>query len=100
MSPYVNGRSFDPETVKCMGAAFERACDQLGLKADQLDPFTEMVAKRVITLTTPNERDPAALTARVLTALRNDRCITQPDTPQAGFAHADRCSLTFLSLPG
>ena len=70
VSPYLNSRSFDPETIECMGAAFEAVCTELRLKA-QPDPITEAVAKRVLMLTLQNERDPAALTARVLSALKN-----------------------------
>jgi hypothetical protein len=66
--PYLNGRSFDPEMLKCMGSAFEAACKQLGLK-DKSDPITEILAERVIALVRPDETDPDALCERVLRSL-------------------------------
>jgi hypothetical protein len=66
MSPprYINGRSFDPETLKCMGNAFEAACKRLELS--ETDPFREKVAERVILFAQRGVNNPAALCERVI----------------------------------
>jgi hypothetical protein len=47
ISPFLQGRAFDPETTKAMGAAFESACATLGLIGKR-DRATELVAKEII----------------------------------------------------
>jgi hypothetical protein len=69
ITPFLSGRSFQPETLQCMGVAFETACKELGL-ADKAHPFTQTVAELVITFADKNERDPIALSQRVLDTLR------------------------------
>ena len=68
LTPYLNGRSFDPETLKCMGLAFDAACKQLGLK-DRTDSLTQVVAESVIALARRDECDPMELKDRVLRSL-------------------------------
>jgi hypothetical protein len=68
VTSYLDGRSFDPETLKCMGEAFEFACKKLSL-ADKEDSFTQMVAERVILLAKRGENDPNALCERVIRSL-------------------------------
>ena len=68
LTPYINGRSFDPETLKCMGNAFEVACDRLHI-TDKTDPFTQFVAAKVIAFAQRGDNDPAALSERVLRSL-------------------------------
>lgn len=62
---FLEGRRFDPETVKVMGIAFENARNALGL--DNKDDFrTRIVARTVIELTHRGIRDADQLTAAVL----------------------------------
>lgn len=67
-TPYLHGRSFDPDTLKCMGSAFDAACKQLGL-IDRTDPLTQLVAESVIALARRDECDPLELKERVLRSL-------------------------------
>jgi hypothetical protein len=59
---------FDPDVVKAMMAAFDRACALLGL-VDRYDPITENVAKIVIEQARSGERDPDKLCAMAMEAL-------------------------------
>ena len=43
-TPHVRGRAFDPETLRCMGAAFDAASARLGLKGED-DLFTRALAR-------------------------------------------------------
>ena len=61
--------SFDPETLKCIRQAFDAACQKLSL-TDKVDPFTRIVAERVILLARPGEKNPAALCERVVRSIR------------------------------
>jgi hypothetical protein len=49
--------SFDPETISIIAAAFEKACDALGL-SDRRDALTELLARKVIEAAQAGERDP------------------------------------------
>ena len=62
--PLTPERSFDPDTLKCMGNAFEVVCTQLGL-IDKDHP-TQLVAERVIAFAEQGDNDPAALCDRGL----------------------------------
>jgi hypothetical protein len=68
ITPYLSGRSFEPDTIKCMGQAFEAVCKKLGLR-DRSDPFCELVAERVIACTTRDDCDPIVISERVLQSL-------------------------------
>lgn len=68
ITPFLNGRVYQPETLQCMGVAFEAICKDLGL-ADKSDPFTQTVAELVIMFAQKDDRDPQALHQRVLRAL-------------------------------
>jgi hypothetical protein len=65
---FFGGRSFDPETIDLMNAAFVKVCDDLGL-SDKTDGACEIVAKRVIELT-DGQRDPEVIRKAVLAAIR------------------------------
>jgi hypothetical protein len=69
ITPFLIGRSYQPETLQCMGVAFETVCQELGL-ADRGNPYAETVAELVITFADRDERDPVALSQRVLDTLR------------------------------
>lgn len=64
----LGGKSFDPETIKTMNAAFLGVCADLGL-TDKADPACEIVAMRVIQLA-DGERNAAALRAAVLASIK------------------------------
>ena len=49
--------SFDPEAISIISAAFEKACDALGL-SNRRDALTELLAKKVIEAAQSGERDP------------------------------------------
>ena len=65
ISPFLGDQRFDPETVRAMGVAFERACQSLRL-AEKTDPATKLVAERIITAAERGERDPDSLCAAAL----------------------------------
>lgn len=48
---------FDPETIKAITTAYERACSELQL-VDRNDLLTELVAKTIISVAETGERDP------------------------------------------
>lgn len=57
--------AFDPEALRAMGVAFERACQSLKL-ADKSDPVTRLVAFQIIDAATKGERDPDRMFDAVL----------------------------------
>jgi hypothetical protein len=59
---------FDPEAVKAMMAAFDQACERLGL-APTHDALTERLAKAIVTAARTGERDPDQLRAIALRSL-------------------------------
>ncbi len=65
ITPYLPSRVFEPETVKAMGIAFEKACQRLG-PAHTQDAATEIVAKVVIELAERGESDAERLCAAAL----------------------------------
>jgi hypothetical protein len=52
--------SFDPEQVRAMGAAFDRACQSLRLN-DTDDPLTKLIAGKIVEAAQSGERDPIRL---------------------------------------
>ena len=61
-------QGFDPEAVKAMMAAFDQACDRLGL-APTHDALTVRLARAVIDAARTGERDPDDLRAMALRSL-------------------------------
>ena len=49
--------SFDPEAIKVISAAFDKACSELGL-IDRRDPLAELLARKIIEAAQGGERDP------------------------------------------
>lgn len=47
ITPFLDDRVFDPETVETLGAVFSRVCSELGL-ADRSDKISEVVARHII----------------------------------------------------
>lgn len=69
ITPFLDGASFDPETVRLMGIAFEKARAALRL-ADRIDPVNAIVAKKIIALAKAGEHDPQRLCDGALRELR------------------------------
>lgn len=63
-----NDRSFGPEDIANLAAAFEATLSKLGL-VDRRDPMAMTVAKLIIQLAKDGERDPARLCAGALKIL-------------------------------
>ena len=72
ITPYLEGRFFDPETNQAMSVAFDNACQQLGL-TQQNDPLRKIVARTVIEKAQGGLRDPDELTAAVMREFRRGR---------------------------
>jgi hypothetical protein len=68
LTRYINGIAFEPEALRHISAAFESACDALGL-VDRNDPLVEIVAKQVISIAMTGERDIDRLRQRTIEAL-------------------------------
>jgi hypothetical protein len=60
--------AFEPEAVEAMGRAYEDLLGDLDL-ADRSDPFTEIVAKRVIEIASTGVRNPIEIRQQVLSTL-------------------------------
>ena len=71
---YLDDQSFDPETVRVMGVAFEIALAALR-PPDYADPLREAVARKIIELAKAGERDPERLCEGALKSpAREDSC--------------------------
>jgi hypothetical protein len=57
LSPYIGEAVFDPPTIQAMTTAFQAICESLRL-VDREDPLIEIVARKVIEITSTGERDP------------------------------------------
>ena len=64
--------AFDPETVKALCDAYDRAC-QLLHDAGRPDVVNEVIAERIISLAKQGERDPDKLCAGALVAFASSR---------------------------
>jgi hypothetical protein len=60
--------AFDPDDIKRMTEAYERALVVLGL-ADRNDPFTETVAQKIIFVAQTGEKDPERICALAIEQL-------------------------------
>jgi hypothetical protein len=67
---YLDGHSFDGETVRLMGIAFEMALGSLRATPAHADPVRQAVARRIIELAKAGERDPERLCERAMKDLR------------------------------
>jgi hypothetical protein len=65
ITPFLESKVFDPDLIKAMGVALEKACRTLGL-APTSDAMTEAVAKVIIDAAEAGERDPELLCRRAL----------------------------------
>ncbi len=66
---YLQGQAFDPDTVRVMGTAFEKVCQQLGI-VDNHDAVTKIVARAVIDMAQRGFRDEDSLTTAVMQEFR------------------------------
>jgi hypothetical protein len=64
----ISSRSFGPDVIAAMTAAYELALTNLGM-VDRNDPVSELVAKSIINVTSTGERDPQKIMQRALQAL-------------------------------
>jgi hypothetical protein len=69
ITPFLDGQSFDSETKRIMGLAFEMACIALHI-ADHDDRAKEPIARSIIELAEAGENNPDVLCERVLARLR------------------------------
>src|SRR5262249_50753093 len=60
ITPYLSGMSFNPETKRVMGVAFEMVCAALRL-SDRGDLANEIIAKRIVELAKAGEHNPDLL---------------------------------------
>lgn len=67
MRPFLAGKSFDPETLAILNAAFEGVCTDLDVRANA-HHSREIVARTVLELS-EGQRDPEALCAGVIASL-------------------------------
>lgn len=65
---FLHGKSFDPEAIEIMNAAFLGVCEDLGL-SDKTDGACEIVAKRVIELMV-GQRDAEAIRKAVVASIK------------------------------
>jgi hypothetical protein len=63
-----SSRSFGPDVIAAMTAAYELALTNLGT-VDRNDPVSELVAKSIINVTSTGERNPQKIMQRALQAL-------------------------------
>jgi hypothetical protein len=64
----ITGRSFEPDAIAAMTAAYEAALLDLRM-VDRSDPLTELIAKSIINVAATGERDPEIIKERALNAL-------------------------------
>ena len=65
---FLEGRKFDPETIRLMGIGFELTLAALRLA--NKDFANEVVARQIIAVAQAGERDPERMCERVLQELR------------------------------
>jgi hypothetical protein len=80
---FLDGHSFDGETVRLMGIAFEMALGSLRATPDHADPVREAVARKIIELAKAGERDPERLCEGALKDLRSAVSDPNPPRPRA-----------------
>ena len=62
---FLEGSSFDPESLRVIVTAYEEARQALGL-VDRSDPLTETVARKIIEVAKTGERDPKVIRQRAI----------------------------------
>jgi len=69
--PFLAGQAFEPEIISTMSAALESVCAALQLRLTD-DPFTRLVAAKIIELAQRGVRDAASLHAMALAEFEPD----------------------------
>jgi hypothetical protein len=70
IGPFIDGMSFDPETRRVIGVAFEMTCTALHL-SDRGDMANAFIAKRIVEFAKTGERNPDLLCEGVLKEFRD-----------------------------
>ena len=78
--PFLSGQTFDPETTRLMGVAFETARAAVNRPADLTD---EMIAKKIIELAKAGERNVEGLCEAALNAPTGAVSAPNPPPPPA-----------------
>ena len=68
---YLDGQTFDGETIRRMGIAFETALASLGASRGHDDPIRSVLARNIIALAQAGEQDPERLCDGALRAVRH-----------------------------
>jgi hypothetical protein len=63
-------RAIDPNNLEFMHAAFNKACEQLGLQCRREDRITDVVVDAIIEIAATGERDPDRVCELVLIHLK------------------------------
>jgi hypothetical protein len=64
ITPFLDGQTFDPETTRIMGVAYEMA--RIALRLTERDALAQTIAKRIVELAKVGERNADLLCERVL----------------------------------
>ena len=72
IATFIDGMSFEPETRRLIGMAFEMTCTALRL-ADRGDMANALIARRIIEFAKAGERNPDLLCEGVLKEIRDQR---------------------------
>jgi hypothetical protein len=70
ISPYLNGRQFDPETRRVLGVAFELVCVTLGRIGESDEGVRRAIADKLIDPAGTGEHNPDLLCERALDEIR------------------------------
>ncbi len=65
ITPLLKNQAFDPDLIRAIDAAFQKACRQLRLSASS-DVAAEVVAGKLFRIAQTGERDPDRLAQRAL----------------------------------
>jgi hypothetical protein len=70
--PYLSGQAFEPDMIRSMSLALERACEEMGLRPGKDDPATRFVAEKIIKFAQRGIRDPDRLVTLTLQEFRSE----------------------------
>jgi hypothetical protein len=70
--PYLSGQTFEPDMIRSMSLALERACEEMGLRPGKDDPATRFVAEKIIKFAQRGIRDPDRLVTLTLQEIRSE----------------------------
>jgi hypothetical protein len=64
--------AFEPDVIRSMSLALERACEEMGLRPGKDDPATRFVAEKIIKFAQRGIRDPDRLVTLTLQEFRSE----------------------------